>query len=690
MSNYLFDLITKSGDNIDAAGNLISIGNTPSINNLGSVAFIGKFGTGFQPPRDLLVADSLGNLSNLSSSYTWRFSDQVQINDNNKIVTRDTVSSLQALRVWDAALANSYYVETTGGYPAGGLDFEWLYLFQRLNNNDDAVFIADPKDGGKFNTVVATHKEFSSSGFREYNQASVPSSFIKPDIADNGTVVFRDPISTITLNDYQLNPIAVIASNSLGFSSVGLATNISDDGKAVAFYGDLDNPGATSATQDLEAGKGIFISVETDSGRKIHRIAGIAGNGILDPGETHNDINENGEVDSGEDKGLIGGFNFDEPIGISSSEANSGEYGTVAFLASDENGVESLISSKYNISDSAETLQTNVSTDLVAKVGEAANKVNSDLTGDIQDLNIYDPINDLGQIAFWTKTTNGEEAIVRANPIKNPILILPGIGGSLPIDSVPAFPGQVSNYSEWVRNRGVDPSQLQIENVRKTYDDLIETFKRAGYQEGVDLFVAPYDWRLNLAPIDGTIDGRIEYSAAQLMDDTHEYAVDQLGYWLEQAEIGWKSQFTDEENIPELEAVDLIAHSTGGLVGKSYIQSDAYGADYTDPNNNPASLPKIDNFFVLAVPNRGSSLTWNPLNNNFIGGPGIRTARAMIRSAYQKVKNGETITVDGSNTANGAIEPPTDGSEPDVEAFIEQYIPTYRSLISNISFYCYQ
>ena len=59
MADYIFDLITKSGDDISDAGNLVSIGETPSINNLGSVAFIGKFGTGFNPPRDLLVADSL-------------------------------------------------------------------------------------------------------------------------------------------------------------------------------------------------------------------------------------------------------------------------------------------------------------------------------------------------------------------------------------------------------------------------------------------------------------------------------------------------------------------------------------------------------------------------------------------------------------------------------------------------------
>lgn len=115
MSNYSFDLIAKSGDNIPAASNLVSLGNTPSINDYGLIAFIGKFGTGFRPPTDLLVSNPTGDILNLSSQYTWSFSDQIQINNNNQVLTRDGASSLQALRRWDAEFANNYIVEATGG-----------------------------------------------------------------------------------------------------------------------------------------------------------------------------------------------------------------------------------------------------------------------------------------------------------------------------------------------------------------------------------------------------------------------------------------------------------------------------------------------------------------------------------------------------------------------------------------------
>ena len=133
MFNYAFDLISKSGDSISrgggTTGSLGELGNSPSINDSGSIAFIGKFGTGFSAPTDLLFSDPLGNITDLSGENFGKFSNQVQINNNNQVVARDTVAGLYAIRRWDADLPSAYIVEATGGYPSGGLDFEWLYLF---------------------------------------------------------------------------------------------------------------------------------------------------------------------------------------------------------------------------------------------------------------------------------------------------------------------------------------------------------------------------------------------------------------------------------------------------------------------------------------------------------------------------------------------------------------------------------
>ena len=229
---------------------------------------------------------------------------------------------------------------------------------------------------------------------------------------------------------------------------------------------------------------------------------------------------------------------------------------------------------------------------MLAKAGQEASEIQPDLTGNIQDLHIYDPINKSGQIAFWARTTTSEEAVIRANPIRKPVFILPGIGGSFP---------RHGDFGDWLLNRGVDPDTLEIDYLANTYDDLIQTLENAGYQQGVDLFVANYDWRLNPGPIDGEIDGVINRSpdgvadsVRKLTDDTYEYAVDQLAFWLEESITGWKSQFANlpEAEIPELDSVDIIAHSTGGLVARSYIQSDAYGGAFTDDSGQQVNLPK--------------------------------------------------------------------------------------------------
>jgi hypothetical protein len=162
-------------------------------------------------------------------------------------------------------------------------------------------------------------------------------------IADNGNIVVRDPSSSITLYDYQLNAVASIASSTSGFASVGLAPGISDDGKVITFYGELNDAAATAL--GLTPGPGIFASIDTGSGiRKITRIAGLSGNGYLDPGETHEDTNNNGQVDLGEDKGLITSFANDVRVGVSYRSVGNKNLRTVAYLAFN-NGQESLFSS---------------------------------------------------------------------------------------------------------------------------------------------------------------------------------------------------------------------------------------------------------------------------------------------------------------------------------------------------------
>ncbi|GAB4227578.1 MAG: hypothetical protein Kow0049_07860 [Stanieria sp.] len=146
MSNYLFDLIAKTGNSVASGGSLSGFETTPSINDSGLVAFVGKFGS----PEDLLVGDGELLLNNLSSSYSGTFRSGVEINNDNEVVAVDLSGSFSAIRLWDVNNPGSFSKTLgTGKYPPDFVDFENIFSFPELNNNfstDQVVFTATPKN----------------------------------------------------------------------------------------------------------------------------------------------------------------------------------------------------------------------------------------------------------------------------------------------------------------------------------------------------------------------------------------------------------------------------------------------------------------------------------------------------------------------------------------------------------------
>jgi hypothetical protein len=258
--------------------------------------------------------------------------------------------------------------------------------------------------------------------------------------------------------------------------------------------------------------------------------------------------------------------------------------------------------------------------------------------------------------------------------IRRPVLILPGVLGS--------YYYATADHQYWVLNRGVRPARVVIDPLTHAYDDLIRTLKNVGYVEGKDLFVAAYDWRLTPGPVDGTFDGRLSgLTGASITDTTYEYGVDYLGFWLRQAAEAWQRDHPGKT----LGSVDVITHSTGGLVARSYIQSDAYGGTFQSQATT-MRLPRINNLIMVSVPNRGASQPWQAMNNNFIIDPASKyVISKMLNIAYQKVQGGQTIA--------GYPAPITTASIRDGHgnfsgtAFINQYVPTFRSLLATYDFY---
>jgi uncharacterized repeat protein (TIGR01451 family) len=257
---------------------------------------------------------------------------------------------------------------------------------------------------------------------------------------------------------------------------------------------------------------------------------------------------------------------------------------------------------------------------------------------------------------------------------RKPVLILPGIAGSFV---------NPSNYGRWVLNRGLNPDELVIDPLVHSYDDLIATLQNTGYKLGEDLFVVPYDWRLAPGPNDGSRNGTISgISATSITDSNYEYGVDYLGYWLRQAAEKWKERFPD---AAPLDSVDVIAHSTGGLVTRAYIQSGAYGG-----SSGTLNLPKVDNFIMLGVPNAGAPKAWNPINDDWNSDITYSLVlRQFANVPYQKLLQG--FTINGPTPITQATVIAQSGnsdltSKASKEAFIDQYVPTIKALLATYSF----
>ncbi|MGC8638923.1 MAG: Calx-beta domain-containing protein, partial [Isosphaeraceae bacterium] len=459
------------------------------------------------------------------------------------------------------------------------------------------------------------------------------------------------------------------ADASLGFSTIGRSAGISPNSKVVVFSADLTSPRGPTAR--LDPGPGIFARVVTDAGTTAYiRLTGVSGNGHRDPGETWTDTNKNGQVDPGEDSGPIQSFDYLQRVAANDTSAT--------FLALDKDGQKALFSVQINYVDPNNSVPTKkdeleaIDIVEVAHVGQTISVGATALA--IKDLSINDPINRSGQLVFWASTDQGD-AVFRANALLRPVLFLPGIAGTMPVDS---------EWANWLMKRGFDPEKLREDPLLHSYDDLILTLQNAGYKRDVDLFVANYDWRMTPAPsppaggpYDGVIDG---LTGSSITDNTFEYGVDYLGYYLAKAVKAW----TALHPSVCLDSVDIIAHSTGGLIARSYIQSSAYNAIFPSGSTVTTKLPRFNNLIMVGVPNLGASKAFNALNDNWNIGVDIIDSAAyvflssILKQAYEKVIAGTPITGPHfADVISGPISP---------EKFIQKYVPTLRGLMATYDF----
>ncbi|MFA6325495.1 MAG: hypothetical protein WCX46_04695, partial [Candidatus Paceibacterota bacterium] len=153
----------------------------------------------------------------------------------------------------------------------------------------------------------------------------------------------------------------------------------------------------------------------------------------------------------------------------------------------------------------------------------------------------------MGDVFVWSPNTNWLKGVWKKDGIatlpeylkKHPVIIVPGILGSWP------WPFSFS--------------KLVLDPFFKTYKGLSETLRTNGYEEEKMLFTFPYNWRND------------NVETAKLL----------------------KQKIDEVKLISGSNKVDIVAHSMGGLVARSYAQSDYYEND-------------IDQIIFLGTPHLGS------------------------------------------------------------------------------------
>jgi hypothetical protein len=208
---YRFDVVAAAGQ-----GGLTDVQQSPSINDSGVVAFTGVTASG----NGIYVSDVSGATPrNLTSNFTAPnrvFTPSPQINNSNQVVAHERLTDAQGLhhllRRWDGSPTNPQTATIIAGANFIGFnDFNFIYPFAGINNNNEAAFNAQKVVGPQANEELVT-------GIRPtFNEAPLPNaaSALRPMVGDNSRVVVRAGGLTthpILMYQYNLSSAVSIAS----------------------------------------------------------------------------------------------------------------------------------------------------------------------------------------------------------------------------------------------------------------------------------------------------------------------------------------------------------------------------------------------------------------------------------------------------------------------------------------------
>ena len=416
---YDFSVVASTG-----SGGIVDIEPAVSVNDHGAVAFVASKTGG----QSIYFADQGGSPAVVSfavPSSSRTYGRELQLNNANQIaaVDRTTGGTVGTrARLWDAQSTESFTIlaRGTSPNPLPG-HFDILSTITSVSN-DGKIVVAG------LDTPAATWELHQSSSEIDVNDVfSEITTFpggaffrVLGADGDRSVTASRQGADTqIILRDIAgFDTFRTVASTTTGlWSELGVRVGLSDDGAMVAFYGNLTADGASAFK--LSPGPGIFASIDHDNNlltpQVLERVAGIAGNGVLDGNESFDDINNDGDFDAGDIERGIASFDVDSRVAIARSTKPEAA-GTVFHVA--WTGLDSIDSTnaifasnlKIKTSGSAIAGVDRINAGRVIGVGQALPGL-----GVVSEVAIHDALNGQGQLAFWA-SSGGAKAIVLADP----------------------------------------------------------------------------------------------------------------------------------------------------------------------------------------------------------------------------------------------------------------------------------
>lgn len=437
-SGYTFDVIAKTGDKTPDGETITSLGWGPSINDSGHVAFTARTKEGHEhvlvhTGKELEDRTVLARNLTISGVHfdtrDFLVADVVQINNKGQVVWRSQspdglfvfllrVGALGSDGSIDGkVVAKNRYVRLDNAPVRLDSPFDYAFPFPSkaiypwftMNNAGRVVFGATLAADVSL-TVLATPTDIARGGHNVigdfYRSGWFPDfPEFYPMVSNDGRTVVRaggkstDPLVVFNAETLANATSGVIAGSAL-FNAVGEKPGISDDGRVIAFVGD-----------NFLSRAGIFIEVAGE----IDKVAGVSGDGWLDPGERWVDTMGNGGSTL-EDRGLIDNISLKPRVAVNLAAAGVPDLYVVVYLATPGGSDASPtrpFAFYYTLVHLRNGRRPQVESPVrIISVGDAVRGV----PGAIKDIALYDPVSVGGEVCFWVRTTEAD-AILSVSPL---------------------------------------------------------------------------------------------------------------------------------------------------------------------------------------------------------------------------------------------------------------------------------